>query len=767
MTEPATSPAPEGGARLQVAQARPSDMGCGTARLGPRTLRQLGAHVGAAIEIVGKRTTAAIALELPPEDRGLEIVRLDGFLRANAGVGIGDTVTVRTATVSGAKRVHLAPTQGGRRASESADGLRRALLGRPVVAGDLITTSIQCTPPGGESAESPVVVERRRFGLAELRLQVVATTPSGVVRIAEGTEIRLITPSTDSGPRDATTYDDLGGLDDAVRQVREMIELPLKHPELFRRLGIDPPKGVLLYGPPGTGKTLLARAVATEADARFIYLGGPEIITEYQGQSEERLREIFQHASEQSPAIIFLDEIDAIAPKRESTRGETERRVVAQLLTLMDGLEPRRNVIVMGATNLVDAIDEALRRPGRFDREIAVGVPDREGRREILAIHARGMPLAADVDIDRVARTTHGFVGADLAALAREAAIDALRRILPRVATETGDVPPEVLAALDVTAADFESAQKRVHPSAMRELLVEVPDVGWDDVGGLEETKRALREGIELPLKHPEAFDVLGIRPACGFLLFGPPGTGKTRLARAVAGAAEANFIAARASELLSKWHGESERQVARLFARARQVAPAVIFLDEIDSLAPARGSALGEPAVADRIVNTLLAEMDGLQELRGVVVIGATNRPAMLDPALLRPGRFDELVYVPVPDRDARLHILGIHSAKMPLAPDVRLEELADRTRGYTGADLEGLVRRAGLHAFRLQAAAGGGPVIAVPGSCFELALAESRASVTPDMEREYEALLEELKREAPRGRRIGFSPAADPPRG
>ncbi|MGH7506664.1 MAG: CDC48 family AAA ATPase, partial [Longimicrobiales bacterium] len=563
-------------------------------------------------------------------------------------------------------------------------------------------------------------------------------------------------------PRADISYDDVGGLGETVHQVRELIELPLKHPELFHRLGIDPPKGVLLYGPPGTGKTLLARAVANEADAKFFHIAGPEIMGRFYGESEQRLREIFQQAQQQAPSIIFIDEIDSIAPKREQVTGEVERRVVAQLLTLLDGLEPRQNVVVIGATNRVEAMDEALRRPGRFDREIVVGVPDLQGRREILAIHTRGMPLHNDVDLEEVARITYGFVGADTSALAREAAMETLRRNLPQFNLD-GEIPMELLENLSVSRDDFMNALKRVQPSALREIMIEVPNVGWDDVGGLDDPKRQLREGVELPLKHPESFERLGIRPAKGFLLFGPPGTGKTLLAKAVAREAEANFIAARSSDLLSKWYGESEQQVSRLFQRARQVAPTVIFIDEIDSLAPERGGGLGEPAVTERVVNTLLAELDGLEELRGVVVLAASNRPALLDPALLRPGRFDELIYVPVPERPGRLHILRIHTQRMPLAADVELETLADRTDGYSGADLEDLVRRAGLHALRSDPDVG-----EVNMAQFEDALKETRASVTEEMDREYRELVATLKSESPGGRRrIGFSVTDGPARG
>jgi len=748
--------------RLQVAGAKPQDVGRGTARLPSDALRSLGLREGDVVEVIGKRSTGIIALPPYPEDNGLKIIRLDGLERSNAGVGIGDSVEIRRADVQPARRVVLAPSQPNVRLMGTGEALRRTLFRRPVTAGDLVSTSIYqrgvTAPDSGLFPEDlfRTLFQMPAYGLQEFRLRVVSTQPRGIVRVAEDTEIELLPEYTEAeeAVRGAVTYDDIGGLGDTITQVREMIELPLKHPELFQRLGIDPPKGVLLHGPPGTGKTLLARAVANEADAGFYHIAGPEIMGRFYGESEQRLRDVFQQAQQNAPSIIFIDELDSIAPKREQVTGEVERRVVAQLLTLMDGLEPRQNVVVIGATNRVDAIDEALRRPGRFDREIVVGVPDQTGRREILAIHTRGMPLAEDVDLDDVARITYGFVGADLAALSREAAIDALRRNLPNIDLEAAEIPPHVLEQLTVTHDDFMNALKRVQPSALREIMIQVPDVGWDDIGGLEDAKRALREGVELPLKHPEAFERLGIRPAKGFLLFGPPGTGKTLLAKAVARESEANFIAAKSSDLLSKWYGESEQQVARLFQRARQVAPTVIFIDEIDSLAPQRGGGLGEPAVTERVVNTILAEMDGLEALQGVVVIGATNRPTLLDPALLRPGRFDELIYVPVPSREGRLHILRIHTAKMPLAEDVDLEALADRTNGYTGADLEDLVRRAGLHALRESLES-----TEVPMRFFEQALRETRPSVTPEMEREYEELAESLKRESPRGRRrIGF---------
>ncbi len=751
-----------GAIRLQVAGAKPQDVGTGTARLSRKALTAAGIREGEVVEFAGERVTAAIALPPYPEDEGMNVVRLDGLQRANAGVSIGDHLTARRAATKPARRVQLAPAQKNLRLVGTGEMLRRTLFQRPLVAGDIISTSIYQRNAPSEPSNIPdelfrMFFEQPAFGLQEIRLRVVTTLPRGVVQIAQDTEIELLPEYIEGAePRPAdVTYDDIGGLGSTVQQVREMIELPLKHPELFQRLGIDPPKGVLLFGPPGTGKTLLARAVANEAAAKFFHIAGPEIMGRFYGESEQRLREIFQQAQQQPTSIVFIDEIDSIAPKREAVTGEVERRVVAQLLTLMDGLEPRQNVIVIGATNRVDALDEALRRPGRFDREIVIGVPDTAGRREILAIHTRGMPLGSDVDLDEVARVTFGFVGADLSALAREAAMETLRRHLPDIEMEAGQLSPSLLERLRVTGDDFAAALRRVQPSALREIAIEAPSVGWTDIGGLEDAKRELRDGIELPLKQPDAFRRMGIRPARGFLLFGPPGTGKTLLARAAAREAEANFIAAKSSDLLSKWYGESERQISRLFARARQVAPTIVFLDEIDSLAPARGGGMGEPAVTERVVNTLLAEMDGLADMHGVVVIGATNRPALLDPALLRPGRFDELVYVQIPEADGRLHILRIHTADMPLHGDVDLDDLARRTAGYTGADLENLVRRAGLRVLRSDPGTG-----IVAAADFEAALAETRASVTPDLEREYREVARSLRSESPAGaRRIGFN--------
>jgi transitional endoplasmic reticulum ATPase len=736
--------------RVQVASLPPADSGRGFARLPDKLMDDLGLNEGDVIEIVGKRSTAARAIRPYGEDEGIDIIRLDGLQRANAGVGSGDFVQVSKAESKPATRVVFAPAQPNVRLQGSADALKRTFAGRPLVEGDTVATAGHQRINADMPEHIRQLLNAPAFALQELRLVVVSSAPKGIVHIDGKTNVELLPEYIvkDDGQRRAdVTYDDLGGMRDTIDALREMVELPLRHPELFQRLGVDPPKGVLLHGPPGTGKTLLARAVANESAAKFFHIAGPEIMGSAYGESERRLREIFEQAAQSAPSIIFIDEIDSIAPKRGQVSGEAEKRLVAQLLTLLDGMEPRQNTVVIAATNRPEAIDEALRRPGRFDREIVVGVPDQPGRREILGIHTRGMPLAPDVHLDDLARRTYGFVGADLAALCREAALEAVRRIMPRLNLAEETIPTEILDALTVELKDFENALKRVQPSAMREVMVEAPLIRWDDVGGLDEAADRLREGVELPLKHPEAFRRLGIRPAKGFLLYGPPGTGKTLLAKAAARESEANFIATKSSDLLSKWYGESEQQIARLFNRARQVAPTIIFIDELDSLVPARGGGLGEPQVTERVVNTILSEMDGLEELQNVVVIGATNRPTLIDPALLRPGRFDELIYVGTPDTAGRRRILAIHTRNMPLADDVDLEKIAQRTDRFTGADLEDLVRRAGLTALRR-----GLDIGKVTMADFEVALAETRASVTPEMLEEYEQIQETLKSEATR---------------
>jgi transitional endoplasmic reticulum ATPase len=733
--------------RLQVANLPPADSGRGIARLPAKWMQQLGLGEGDVIEIVGKRSTAARAIGPYGSDDGLEIIRIDGLQRANAEVGSGDYVEVRKVESKVATRVVFAPAAEQVRLTGSAEALKRSFEGRPLTEGDTVATAGHQRVNADMPEHVRQLLNAPAFALQEVRLRVVSTAPRGIVHIDASTVVELLPEFTkkDGERRADVTYDDLGGMKSTIDALREMVELPLRHPELFQRLGVDPPKGVLLHGPPGTGKTRLARAVANESEARFFIINGPEIMGSAYGESEKRLREVFEEAAKSAPSIIFIDEIDSIAPKRGQVSGEAEKRLVAQLLTLMDGIEARQNLVVIAATNRPEAIDEALRRPGRFDREIVVGVPDEAGRREILGIHTRGMPLAEGIDLDDLSRRTYGFVGADLAALVREAALEAVRRILPRINLEEATIPPEILDSLSVDTDDFENALKRVSPSAMREVMVQVPTLRWDDVGGLDASRDKLKEGVELPLKHPEAFKRLGIRPAKGFLLYGPPGTGKTLLAKATARESQANFISVKSSDLLSKWYGESEQQIARLFARARQVAPTVIFIDELDSLVPARGAGMGEPQVTERVVNTILAEMDGLEELNNVVVIGATNRPNLIDPALLRPGRFDELIYVGVPDVAGRRRILAIHTQGMPIAKDVDLESLAERTERFTGADLEDLSRRAGLVALRR-----GLDSAEVTMADFDEALKETRASVTDEMLADYEQIQDTLKSDA-----------------
>ncbi len=743
-----------GTVRLQVAAARQEESGRGVARMPKSVFQALGITEGDAVEIEGKRVTAALALPAYDEDDALNVIRLDGLQRGNAETSSGEHVIVRRAETKPATRVVFAPARKEMRLQGPTEALKRVFFKKPLVAGDLVATHgqqpVQNVPP-----EVRRMFNAPAYALTQIRLQVVSTTPKGLVHIDENTEVELRAEFEE--PRDGrgtVNYDDVGGMEETIKQLREMVELPLRYPELFTRLGVDPPKGVLLHGPPGTGKTRLAQAVANESDAEFFTINGPEIMGSAYGESEKRLREVFEEAERSQPAIVFIDEIDSIAPKRQNVSGEAEKRLVAQLLTLMDGLQSRANLVVIAATNRPDAIDEALRRPGRFDREIVIGVPDEKGRREILAIHTRGMPLGEGVDLKELARSTHGFVGADIAALAREAAIEAVRRMMPRIDLDAREIPADVLEDLCVEKEDFREALKRVQPSAMREVMVQTPTIGWDDIGGVDEAEEKLREGVEMPLRNPEAFARLGIRPAKGFLLYGPPGTGKTLLAKAVAKEAEANFISIKSSDLLSKWYGESEQQIARMFARARAVAPCVIFIDEIDSLVPARGSSGNEPQVTARVVNTILAEMDGMEELNSIVVIGATNRPALVDPALLRPGRFDELIYVGAPDQAGREHILKIHTQNMPLADDVDLAALAAITPRYTGADLEDVVRRAGMVAIRRSET----PPDNVTAEDFADALIDSRPTVTEQMEIEYMRMKGDLKRKAMEVRPIGF---------
>jgi len=666
---------PEKTLTLRVADAYQRDVGRGIARVDPKVVDQLGLTSGDVIQIVGKKKTTALSWPGYESDSGKGTIRIDGYLRNNAGVSIDDKVTIRKIEAKIAQRLTLAPTEPLRIVGGE-EYLSQILEGRVLARGDYV----------------PINVMGRKIDLV-----VTHTTPTAeAVIVTDQTQVTVgeqVKEAPRAIPRIA--YEDIGGLRPVIQKVREMIELPLRHPELFERLGVEAPKGVLLHGPPGTGKTLLAKAVASETNANFYSIGGPEIMSKFYGESEERLREIFKEAQENAPSIIFIDEIDSIAPKREEVTGEVEKRVVSQLLSVMDGLQSRGKVVVIGATNRINSIDPALRRPGRFDREIEIGVPDRDGRLEILQIHTRGMPLE-DVDLKKLADVTHGFVGADLEALAKEAAIRALRRILPEINLEAENIPAEVLNKIIVRMSDFQEALKEVEPSAMREVLVEVPDIKWDDIGGLEGVKEELREAIEWPLKYPELFAQMNAVPPKGLLLYGPPGTGKTLLAKAAANESEANFISVKGPELLNKYVGESEKAVREVFRKARQASPCIIFFDEIDSVAPLRGSGSGDSNVTERVISQFLTEMDGLEELRNVVIIAATNRPDIVDPALLRPGRFDRMLLVPPPDLEARKQIFRIHTKKTPLAEDVKLDELARKTEGYTGADIASICNTA-----------------------------------------------------------------------
>jgi transitional endoplasmic reticulum ATPase len=669
-----------------VKEAAREDAGRGIARLSIEAMRALDLVSGDAVEIQGKKKATAVVWPGFPQDTGQGIIRIDGTIRGNASTGVDERVKVRKVEVGNAKKVVVNPTQPIRLVGGE-QYLSRILRGRPVMEGQTVRVDVIGNP---------------------ITLVISKVSPKGIAIVTEETEIELKeTPYQPDEKKKGETadvhYEDIGGLSRELEMVREMIELPLRHPELFERLGIEPPKGVLLYGPPGTGKTLIAKAVANEVDAHFISLSGPEIMSKYYGESEGKLREVFDEAQENAPAIIFLDEIDSIAPKREDTKGEVERRVVAQLLSLMDGLKARGQVIVIAATNLPDAIDPALRRGGRFDREIEIGIPDKKGRMEIFQVHSRGVPLTDDVNLERYADSTHGFVGADIALLVKEAAMHALRKVLPRIDLDK-EIPAEFLEQLKVTNEDFDEARKYVEPSAMREVLVEVPDITWEDVGGLEEVKEELREAVEWPLRYPQVFAQLKTKPPKGILLFGPPGTGKTMLAKAVANESECNFISVKGPELLSKWVGESEKGVREIFRKARQASPAIIFFDEVDALVPKRGTYMGSSHVTESVVSQILTELDGLEELKDVTVIGATNRPDMLDPALMRPGRMERHIYVPPPDRESRKKIFEVYlrDADSVLTEDVKIDDLVAETDGYVGADIEALVREAKLQAMR-----------------------------------------------------------------
>ncbi|MDZ5811791.1 CDC48 family AAA ATPase [Halorubrum sp. AD140] len=739
--------------KLTVRPLKQKDAGRRLAAIDRVAAEELGLSGGDIVRVEGA-DGAAIARVWPgyPEDDGTGVVRIDGRLRQEANVGIDDRVTVESVDVSRAESVTIAFPSQLRVRGQIAPFIRDKLSGQPVTEGQTIRTSMGFGLMGGQSQAVP--------------MKVASTTPSGTVVITDDTEIEisevpaeeLTGPSgSGDGPSDGpdVAYEDIGGLDDELEQVREMIELPMRHPELFKRLGIDPPKGVLLHGPPGTGKTLIAKAVANEIDANFHTISGPEIMSKYYGESEEQLRDVFEEASEEAPAIIFMDELDSIAPKREEAGGDVERRVVAQLLSLMDGLEERGEVVVIGATNRVDAIDPALRRGGRFDREIEVGVPDRDGRKEILQVHTRNMPLVEEIDLDEYAENTHGFVGADLESLAKESAMHALRRIRPQLDLESDEIDADVLNSIQVTEEDFRQAIKGIEPSALREVFVEVPDVSWDQVGGLEETKERLRETIQWPLEYPEVFEELDMQAAKGVLMYGPPGTGKTLLAKAVANESESNFISIKGPELLNKYVGESEKGVREVFSKARENAPTIVFFDEIDSIATERGKNSGDSGVGERVVSQLLTELDGLESLEDVVVIATTNRPDLIDSALLRPGRLDRHVHVPVPDEEARRKILEVHTRNKPLADDVDLDALARKTEGYVGADIEAVAREASMNASREFIASVSREEVSesvgnvrVTMAHFEDALDKVNPSVTPETRERYEEIEKQFKR-------------------
>jgi transitional endoplasmic reticulum ATPase len=670
---------------VEVAEQR--DVGRKIARIDPDIAERLNISSGDVLELSsGRKKTTVLSWPAREADRGKRLIRIDGYIRNKLDVGINDTVEIKKTESKYANSITFAPTEPLRIVGAE-EYLGEYLNGQLMTKGDTI----------------PISVMGQRIDLV-----VISTNPSGPVIIGDSTKVTVSEESAKAvqisreGGVPSITYEDIGGLGDAVGRVREMIELPLRHPELFKRLGVEAPKGVLLHGPPGTGKTLLAKAVANETNANFYTIGGPEIMSKYYGESEEKLRNVFQQAEKNAPSIIFIDEIDSIAPKREEVSGEVERRIVAQLLSLMDGMSSRGKVVVIGATNRINAIDPALRRPGRFDREIEIGVPDRNGRLEVLQIHTRGMPLDKDVNLEKLADISHGFVGADLQALSKEAAMRALRKVLPEIDLSSENIPADTLRKIIVTMQDFVDVTKEMEPSAMREVFVEVPDVKWEDIGGLGDIKQELQEAVEWPLKYQGAFTYADATPPKGILLYGPPGTGKTLMAKAAANESQANFISVKGPELLSKWVGESEKGVREIFRKARQAAPCIIFFDEIDAIAPTRGGDFGNSHVTERVISQLLTELDGLEILTNVIVIAATNRPDIIDPALLRPGRFDRLLYVPPPDRDSRIQIIKIHTRKKPLTEDVTIEQLADHTDGYTGADIASLSSAAVMLALR-----------------------------------------------------------------
>ena len=704
---------------LRVAKAIPSDVGHGRARV-PFD-NELNLKPGDIVEIAGEQRTAAIVWRCRPEDANLGVIRIDGIIRKNAGVSLGDRVTISKVETQPCERLVLSPVMAKQQKVRFGPGIegfaRRGLNKRPVVAGDRIFI------PG-----MTLFAEALPFA-------IVSTSPKGIVQVLPDTEIVIKEEAVDeeeSGQVQTISYEDIGGIGEQLQKVREMIELPLKHPILFRRLGIDPPRGVLLHGPPGTGKTLIAKAVASETNAHFTSINGPEIISKYYGESEKQLREIFDEAAANTPAIIFIDELDSIAPKREDVTGEVERRVVAQLLTLLDGMQGRDNVVVIGATNRRDAIDPALRRPGRFDRELEIGVPDKNGRKEIIDIHTRGMPISDDFDMDWLLDNSYGFVSADISALVRESAMKALRRYLPEIDLDEEQISPEVLEKMEVRMSDFRQAIKEIEPSALREIYLEVPEVSWDQVGGLDEVKERLKESIEWPLTKPDVFDHFGINPPRGIVLFGAPGTGKTLIAKAIANEAKANFITIKGPELISKWVGESEKAVREVFKKAKQSSPSIVFLDEFESIAGMRRASDGAGSdVMNRVVNQLLSSMDGVESMEGVIVVAATNRPEMIDPALLRSGRFERVLHIPPPDSKSIQEILKIHTESMPLGK-FKLADIASQMINYTGADVEAVCREAALIAMRAERKT-------VSKKHFEQAIERVRPTVTDEMMQYY----------------------------
>src|SRR3989338_160014 len=748
--------------RLKVVEALQDDAYKGIARIDPQLMKSLGLSRGEIISIKGARETVAIVDRAYPADVGEHIIRIDGLIRRNARTGVGEQVIVSKVNAKAATKVSIAPAQQGVMIHGDPEVFKNGLLGRAVAKGDIISLGgVQRRRDMMHDNFPDIISDFNELfggqlgfsGFQQLKFVVVSTTPNQPCIITEDTELFVNAKSVDVSEEAVpdVTYEDIGGLTDEVKKIREMVELPLKHPEIFDKLGIEPPKGVLLHGPPGTGKTLLAKAVANESEANFILLNGPEIMSKFYGESEKKIRDIFEDAEKNAPSIIFIDEVDAIAPKREEVQGEVERRVVSQLLTMMDGLKSRGRIIVIGATNRINSIDPALRRPGRFDREIEISVPDKKSRLNILKIHTRNMPLARNVNLEDLAARTHGFVGADLSALTKEAAMNVLRKMLPALKLEEEEpIPPEVLDKAIIKLEDFEDALKVVRPSAMREVFVEAPNIGWNDIGGMEKTKQELKEAVEWPIHHPEAFARLGIRAPKGILLYGPPGTGKTLLAKAVAKESEANFIQVKGPSLLSMWVGKSEEGVRKVFERARQVSPCVIFFDEIDSLATKRGMEQGTK-VTERVLNQLLAEIDGLEGLKDVTIIGATNRPDMLDPALLRPGRFDRIILVGVPDLAGRKEIFKVHTKKMPLE-GTNLDELIKLTECYVGADIESLCREAAMSALRRDVEAK-----SVTRKDFDFALTRVKSSVSGETAKRYKKIEEYYIKQAKAGMEVG----------